>query len=59
MLGLDKTQMFGPRFSVDICDWHVYVLEGNSDTSLLLFLKVIFISLSILMGYSNTFKRSL
>ena len=27
------------RSSVDICDWHVYVFIGNSDTSLLLFLK--------------------
>ena len=27
------------RCGVDICDWHVYVFIGNSDTSLLLFLK--------------------
>ena len=26
------------QVSVDICDWHVYVFVGNSDTGLLLFL---------------------
>ena len=31
--------MFGARCSVDIRDWYVYVLVGNSDTSLLLFPK--------------------
>ena len=31
--------MFNTRFTVDTCDRRAYVLIGNSDTSLLLFLK--------------------
>ena len=56
MLGLDKTQV-SDRCSVDICDLHVYVLIGNSDTSSVLFLKVIFINMSILMGFFYVFER--
>ena len=58
MLGLDETQMFGARCSVDICDCHVYVFVGNSDTSLLLFLKHHITGMPILMGCFDTFERS-
>ena len=44
------------RCNIDTYGWPFYVLMENLDTSLLLFLKVMLISLSILMGCLTAFK---
>ena len=44
--------------NIDTCDWHVYALIGNSDISLLLFIKGHIDKLSMQMGCFNIFERS-